>query len=103
MIKNYLQSVTNRWRLSHGMFWHSWYPPVPYKSLAAIGVIYVCLLFAGYTADLHEQIIDAGNIWSAQLADCLNGTYRATAEDGTQIACWPAEVFDPRTDKSTAQ
>ena len=62
--------------------------------LLAIGLIWVGVM----TWDYHDQVaIERENAqrMSAAMVDCLNGTYRATASDGVQIGCMPAETLKP--------
>jgi hypothetical protein len=61
-------------------------------------VLAIALLIAvSHTMAYYDEMEDAkeqAHEMSAAMASCLNGTYRATSESGTQIGCMPAVTFE---------
>ena len=98
---NTISSLLTSVRLRHGMFWPGRFPAFPWRSL------FTCLACAltyggiAYVDDLEAREQIMAERWSGQFAQCLNGTWRGVSEDGVQIACMPAEAFDPAKDKSS--
>lgn len=59
----------------------------------------IALLWAiAMTMDYHDQA-DRANARAEQMAEqmarCLNGTWRGVTPSGEQIACMPAETYNP--------
>lgn len=85
-----------RLRISRGLHWQSKFPPFPWR-LLQVSVVAACVAAVLlHIEELEARTAVVANHWTGALADCLNGTYRATAADGTQIACLPAETFNPK-------
>lgn len=64
-----------------------------YHEKLTIMVLFVWAMTA--TIALYQEIKEHANL-SAQFVECLNGTWRASAADGTQVACFPAESNKPK-------
>ena len=62
-------------------------------------ILFILLLWSlAMTMDYHDQAAEAeasAQSMSSQMAECLNGTWRGIAEDGTQIGCMKAVTNDP--------
>ena len=68
-------------------------------------ILLIALLWSiAMTMDYHDEVAQAeeqAQQMSRQMAECLTGTYRATASDGVKIAWLTGITFNPETEKSS--
>ena len=93
---NSLLSALQQQRLARGLRWKTARPPFPWRFLQAVVVAAGVVGVLSHIDELEARTAKVEQHWTGALADCLNGAYRAGAADGTQIACLPAETFNPK-------
>ena len=88
--------IWQKLRLRYGLRWAGRYPRPPaalYLFAASALVVWLAL---DSVAKAEAQAASVAQHWTSQFAECLNGRWRGITADGTQIACLPAETFNPK-------
>ncbi len=67
--------------------------------ILAIALSWALVMTMDY-ADAAAQAEAQAQEMSQQMVACLRGEWQGTAADGVQIKCYPAEAFDPATQRS---
>jgi len=74
--------------------WQTYLPHI--LIIACMWLLAMSMDYADAAASAEAQAQDM----SAAMAACLRGEWQGTASDGVQIKCYPAETFNPATQRS---
>jgi hypothetical protein len=93
---NRLLSALQQQRLARGLRWKTARPPFPWRFLQAVVVAAGVAGVLSHIDELEARTAKMEHHWTDQFAQCLSGQWRGITDGGTQIACLPAETFNPK-------